>query len=223
MNLSGSPIDYIHAFLWGVGLSFTPCVYPLIPVIVGYIGIEAGTTKIRGFTLSLSYITGVATTYSALGLFASLSGRIFGEISAHPITHAFAGLIIVLFGISMFDLFNIKLPNFVKLRLLKKKNHFGAFLLGLNSGLLISPCVSPALGAILIYLSTKKNIAYAATILFTFAYGTGLVLVLAGTFSSVLVNLPRSGKWMIFVKRISALALVGVGIYFIYLGWGEYR
>ncbi len=97
MILSESPVDYLKAFLGGVGISFTPCVYPLIPVVIGYIGIKAGTTKFRGFSLSLTYVTGIAVTYSLLGLFASLTGRLFGAISSAPLTYIIVGLVLIFF------------------------------------------------------------------------------------------------------------------------------
>jgi len=191
MNLSCNPIDYLIAFLGGVLISFTPCVYPLIPVSIGYIGVKSSGSKFQGLILSLIYVTGIAVTYSALGLLASLTGTLFGRVSSSPLTYIFAGSVIVVFGLSMLDLFIIPLPNIIKLPGLKKENYLSTFILGLSSGLIVSPCLSPVLGSILVYLATKKNLLYGATLLFSFAYGMGLVLVLAGTFSAVLVNLPE--------------------------------
>lgn len=218
MILSENPIDYFKVFWGGVGISFTPCVYPLIPVIIGYIGIKAGTGKFKGFTLSLSYVTGIAVTYSLLGLIASLTGKLFGKVSSHPLTHIFVGAVIILFGLSMLDVFTISVPRSVKLPALKKKSYFSTFLLGLSSGLIIGPCTAPALGAILLYLAAKKNVIYGMTLLFSFAYGMGIILILAGTFSSVLINLPKGGKWLGYVKRLGALILIGMGVFFIYAG-----
>lgn len=218
MNLSGSPLDYLFAFLGGLLLSFTPCVYPLIPISIGYIGINAAGSKLKAFALSLTYVTGIALTYSVLGLLASLTGRIFGVISTHPLTYIVSGAIIVLFGLSMLDIFNITLPRIIKLPGHKKENYFSTFVLGLVSGLMISPCVSPALAAILTYLAAKKNILYGITLLFSFAYGMGLILILAGTFSGLLIGLPKAGKWLAYMKKSGALIILSMGIYFIYLG-----
>jgi len=218
MILSENPIDYLKAFLGGVGVSFTPCVYPLIPVIIGYIGIKSGTVKLRGFALSLTYVTGVAITYSLLGLFASLTGRLFGVVSSAPLTYILVGLVIIFFGLSMLEVFNLGLPRLIRLPVLKEKNYFSIFLLGLSSGLIIGPCTAPALGAILVYLATKKNVIYGATVLFSFAYGMGLVLILAGTFGSVLVKLPKAGKWLAYIKRLGAVILIGMGVFFIFTG-----
>jgi thiol:disulfide interchange protein DsbD len=218
MSLSGNHIDYITAFLGGVGVSFTPCVYPLIPVTIGYIGATASGSKLKGLGLSLIYVTGVAVTYSILGLLAVLTGKLFGSISSSPLTYFFVGTVIILFGLSMLDLFMVPLPNIVKLPVLKKENYFSIFLLGLSSGLVVSPCLTPVLGSILVYLTTQKNLLYGATLLFSFAYGMGFVLVIAGTFSAALVNLPRLGKWMLYIKKIFSFIIIGMGIYFIYSG-----
>jgi cytochrome c-type biogenesis protein len=218
MILSDNTINYLKAFIGGIGISFTPCVYPLIPVIVGYLGGRTGASKLKGFTLSLTYVTGVAVVYSALGIFASLTGKIFGLISSHPITYIFVGAIIIVFGISMFDLFQVPLLNFIKLPNFKKADYLSVFLLGLSSGLVITPCTTPVLGTILFYLATKKNVLYGMTLLLTFAYGMGLILVLAGTFSSILANLPKLGKMMVYIKRAAAAILIVMGIYFIFVG-----
>lgn len=218
MNLSGNNIDFLAAFLGGVTLSFSPCVYPLIPVSLGFIGARTNGSKLKGLNLSLIYVTGVAFTYSILGMVASLSGKLFGAVSSHPLTYIFVGLVIVGFGLSMLEVFMIPLPHLIKLPLPKKQDYLSAFLLGLSSGLIVSPCLTPVLGGILAYLITKKNILYAATLLFSFAYGMGLVLILAGTFSNILTKLPKSGRWMVYIKKLWATVLFGMGTYFVFTG-----
>lgn len=218
MQVSGNPLDFLWAFLGGIGASLTPCVYPLIPITASYIGLKAGGSRIKGFSLSLIYVTGIAITYSLLGLLASLTGKFFGSVSSHPVTYILVGIVVIVFGISMLDLFKISLPNIIRLPTDKKQGYIAAFFLGLTSGLIISPCLTPVLGTILVYLATKNNILYGVTLLFSFAYGTGLILILIGTFSSILVNLPKSGKWMSYIQKISGVILLGMGIYFIYTG-----
>ncbi|MCX5695749.1 MAG: sulfite exporter TauE/SafE family protein [Candidatus Omnitrophica bacterium] len=217
MNPSGSPIDYIFAFLGGVLVSFTPCVYPLIPVSVIYISAKSGRSKIRSFVLSLIYVSGIAVTYSILGLIASLGGMIFGKISSHPFTLIAVGVIIILFGASMLtDFFSIYWPA-PKVDT-NKKGYLSTFFLGASSGLIASPCLTPALASILAYLSAQKNIFYGMSLLVVFAYGMGLIFILAGTFSSILINLPKSGRWMSYVKKAGALIIIVLGLYFIYRG-----
>lgn len=218
MNLSGSPFDYLIAFFGGILVSFTPCVYPLIPVSIGYIGINSSGSKLKGFILSLVYVTGIAITYSTLGLVAVVSGKIFGSVASSPFSYILTGLVITIFGLAMFDIINIPLLNFVKLPAIKQHNYFSTFLLGIASGLIIGPCLTPVLGSILVYLATKNSIIYGATLLFTFAFGMGLILILSGIFSSFLINLPKTGRWMQQVKRLAAAVLVISGLYFIYSG-----
>ena len=201
----------------GVLLSFSPCVFPLLPVTAGFIGAKSAGSRLRGFCLSLIYVTGIAVTYSILGLIASLTGKIFGVISSHPLTYLVAGLIVIVFGISMLDIFAIRIPQFIRLPQQKRQNYFSAFFLGLTSGLIIGPCITPVLGAILAYLTTKRNVVYGMTLLFSFAYGMGFLLIIAGTFSSILAGFPKSGKWMLYIKRICGLILVSAGLYFLYI------
>lgn len=216
MNLSGSPVDYLIAFLGGVILSFTPCVYPLIPVSAGYIGIRSGGSKLRGFFLSLAYVSGIAITYSMLGLLASLTGRFFGSFTTHPVTYILVGLIMIIFGLSMLNAVQLSLPSLIKPVIFKKNNYLSALFLGLCSGLIISPCTTPVLGGILSILFTKKDIFYGMTLLLSFAYGMGLILIIAGTFSSILISLPRLGKRLLYIERLCAVILIGMGIYYIY-------
>ena len=216
MQLSGNPLDFLIAFAGGIVVSFTPCVYPLIPISISYIGFETAGSKIKGFVLSLIYVTGIAITYSTLGLLASLTGTIFGEISANPITYLFVGIFVIIFGLSMFGLFNLPSLGVSKIHVFKKHDYLSTLILGIISGLIISPCLTPVLGSILLYLTTKKSVLYGFTLLLSFAYGMGLVLILAGTFSAVLVNLPKSGRWLAYIKRFCASILIIVGIYYIF-------
>jgi thiol:disulfide interchange protein len=216
MTLSGSPWDYVSVFLGGVVLSFTPCVYPLLPVTASYIGVTAKGNKSQGLFLSFFYVTGLALTYSVLGLIAALTGKMFGRISSHPATMIVVGAVFIFFGLSMFKVFVAYFPAIIQLSRFKSKGIFSAFLLGMISGLVVSPCVAPALVAILAYLATTRDILYGATLLMVFAYGMGLTLILIGIFSTAILHLPKSGRWMIYVERICASVLIGVGIYFIF-------
>lgn len=216
MHLLGSPFDFLIAFFGGLLASFTPCVYPLISISVGYIVGNAQNSKIKGLLLSLSYVTGIAITYSFLGVLAVLTGSIFGKFSSNPVVNLIAGILIVIFGLSMFDLFGFHLPLHFKLPANKDGNYVLALLLGIVSGLMISPCLTPILGSILAYLSLTKRIFYGGFLLFCFAYGMGLIFILIGTFGVEFVNLPKPGKWMVTIKRIGALVVVLSGAYFIF-------
>jgi thiol:disulfide interchange protein DsbD len=217
MNPSGSPVDYLAAFLGGVAVSFTPCVYPLIPVSVGIIA-NRGSSRVKAFTLSLTFVTGVAAVYSLLGLAASLTGTIFGSISAHPATQIAVGALIAVFGFSMLGLFHIQVnPRAIRV-ISDRGGYLSVFFLGAASAFVLSPCLTPVLGSLLSYLATGKNILYGMTLLAAFAYGMGLILILCGTFAGLLASLPKSGKWMDYVKKASGAALLFAGAYFIING-----
>jgi len=216
MIVSGNLWDYLYVFLGGIALSFSPCVYPLLPVTVGYIGITAGGSKLSGFILSFVYVTGLAIVYAGLGLFAALTGKMFGSFSSYPLTLAAVGALFIVFGLSMFDVFAMRFPGLIKTAGFKKKGIFSVLVLGMISGLAVSPCIVPALGAILVYLAASRNILYGTSLLLVFAYGMGFTLVLAGTFSAILIRFPKSGRWMIIIRKVCASVLIIMGIYFIF-------
>ncbi len=215
MNLSGSPIDYVFSFLGGIVLSFTPCVYPLVPVSLGYIGAKSGS-GLKGFILSFVYVTGIAFTYSLLGLVASLTGTFFGKLAAHPLVYLGVGVLILMSGLSMFGLFHMHINLSFTKKNIKVAGYPSVFLFGLVSGLVVSPCITPVLGSILSYLATRRNVFYGVSLLAVFAYGMGFILILSGSFAGALNSLPKSGKWMHYFKRFSGALLVFSGGYFIY-------
>ncbi len=216
MSLQSSQLSFIGAFLGGVLVSFSPCVYPLVPVTLGFIGVKAGGSHLRGLILSLVYVLGLAVTYSILGLIASLSGRLFGEISSNPISFLIIGNACILSGLSFFDIFSISFTSIHLQNKFKMKGDIlSVFLLGLVSGLIAGPCIAPALGTILVYVASKQNIFYGASLLFVFAYGMGFLLILTGTFSAFFVNLAPSGVWLMRLKKLSGIILLGIGEYFL--------
>ena len=197
-------------------MSFSPCVYPLVPITLGFIGVKAGSSRLKGFILSLVYVLGLAVTYSILGLIASLTGRLFGQISAHPISYLIIGNACIIAGLSFFDIINISFTGILLQNKIKITGGvFSVFLLGLASGLVAGPCTAPALGTILLYVASKQNIFYGASLLFVFAYGMGFLLILVGTFSAVFANLPGSRIWLARLKKLSGFILLGIGEYFL--------
>ncbi|MDD5006221.1 MAG: cytochrome c biogenesis protein CcdA [Candidatus Omnitrophica bacterium] len=221
MNLAGSPLDFLIAFFAGVLVSFTPCVYPLVPITVGYIGASASGSRLKGFLLSLIYALGVATTYSILGILASLTGKVFGQMAGNPWSYFILANVCIFFGLVLWDVFTIPMPVFNTTKIVPK-SIFLVFLLGLVSGLIVGPCIVPVLATILIYVATKQNLLYGVFLLFCFAYGLCTVLILSGTFSSILVNLPKSGIWATRIKKFCGLILIGAGEYFLIQAGGYF-
>lgn len=214
---AGSALAYLAVFAGGVLISFTPCIYPVLPITVGYIGSRGGGSRSRGFFLSVSYILGMAVTYAALGSFAALSGRVFGQVTASPLVHFLVGNVCILMALSLFDLFHLPALSFRPAPDGKKNRGGipGAFAVGAVSGFVVGPCTAPVLGALLLYVGTRQNVLFGASLLFVFALGMGTLLLLAGTCTGFLAGLPRSGKWMKAVQRGFGVLLILVGEYFL--------
>jgi cytochrome c-type biogenesis protein len=212
-------LAYLAVYLGGVLVSFTPCIYPLIPINVAFIGAHGRGSRNRGFILSAIYVLGMAVTYMLLGIFASLSGKLFGQIQTNPWTYFLIGNLCILMGLSMMDLFSLRIrtPDFVTRVQLQKKNPviMSSFLIGAASGLVMGPCTAPAFAVILGYAATRQNLAFASSLMFVFALGIGTLLILLGTFAGLLAGMPRSGAWMVRVSHFFGWILLGTGEYFL--------
>lgn len=214
--LTQSPLlAYIAVFIGGILSSLTPCIYPMIPITIGVIGGSTGGSRLKGFLLSLIYVLGIAITYSTLGVISALSGRFFGEIATSPIVNLIMGNIYILLGLSMLDV--ISFPSFSFKSRIKWGGFVRVFFLGIFSGLVATPCMTPILGAILFYVATKQNILFGASLLFIFSMGMGFLLIFIGTFAGILVSLPKPGPWMEKTKKILGFLLIAIGEYFIFL------
>lgn len=213
-----SSLNYLSAFLAGLLVSFTPCVYPIIPIVVSYIGARSAKSTVRAFSLSLSYCLGVAVTYSSLGVFAALTGKIFGLISANPIANLIVGIVFIFFGLSILEVFNLPALNLLGNRPVSAQpTGFGAFVLGVTSAFVMSPCTTPVLGSILVYISSRQNILFGASLMFAFSLGMSVLFLLAGTFSSLINKLPKSAARLNVIKKILGFILIAMGCYFIFL------
>ena len=179
--LGASPIlAFMAVFLGGVLTSFTPCVYPMIPITIAYIGGRSGDSKLHGLSLSLFYVLGMAVTYAALGAFAALTGQFFGSASTNPILYIVVANIFIFLGLSMLDAFTLPIPSFLASRQPGKKagGRIGAFLVGLLAGTVAAPCTAPVLGVVLTYVAAKQNVAYGVGLLFVFSIGLGTLLII---------------------------------------------
>ncbi len=216
--LTGAPLlAFVAAFLGGVLASLTPCVYPMIPVTAAFIGSNsAGQPPLRSFMLSLSYVMGIAVMYSALGAVAALTGRMFGSWAASPIVYLILANLFILMGLSMLDVFMLPIPAFMQGGTAKKKGGFiGAFLVGVAAAFVASPCTAPVLFSILAIVAAQKNVLYGTALLFTYALGLGLLLVVVGTFAGAMASLPKSGLWMEKVKKGFGWLMIVVAEYFL--------
>ncbi len=204
---------FLAAFAGGVLASLTPCVYPMIPITVGYIGsTNIGGSRMRAFVLATVYVAGIAVTYAAMGIFAALTGRLFGEINSSPWSFLLVGNIILLLGLSMLDVF--ALPIFTPKESGKKGGLLATFGLGLSSGLVAGPCTAPVIGVLLAYVASTGSAVIGASLLFVFAFGMGLLLIAVGTFSGLMASMPRSGNWMVRIKKGLGWVMIILAEYF---------
>lgn len=218
---NASLIAYPLVFVAGVLTSFTPCIYPLIPILIGFIGAKQERSKFLNFLLSLSYVVGMAITFSILGAFAALTGRLFGQIQTNPWAHLIVGNIIIFFSLTTLGV--ITIPHFSFFGAHKsaspkerKKGVFSAFLMGLSSGFISASCTTAILGVLLAYVATRQNVVFGFTLLFTFAVGMGTLLLAIGVFTGLLNSLPKSGRWMVTLQKIFGLFMLGLGEYFVF-------
>ncbi|MGR3318742.1 MAG: protein-disulfide reductase DsbD family protein, partial [Candidatus Anammoxibacter sp.] len=208
----------IFAFLAGIGLSFTPCIYPMIPITVAIIGGQASQKPIKGFYLSLIYVLGIAVVYSALGVVAASTGMLFGSAVNSPWVVGFVVVIFVALAFSMFGVYELQLPTSLAEKFGGKKKGMGVigiFFMGLVSGTVASPCVGPVLVSLLVYIASTGSRFIGFWLLFVFAWGMGLLLIAVGTFSGSLKVLPKSGTWMEVVKKVMGILLIGAALYYL--------
>ena len=213
---AGSPLAYAAAFLGGILVGFTQCVYPVLPVTVGYIGCRSGGSRRSAFLLSAAYAVGMALTYAALGMAAGLTGSVFGEATAHPLSYLVLGNVCILLSLSMFDVFHLPTPTVLARAggpSIPPRGMGGAFGVGMLSGLVIGPCTAPVLGGLLLYVGASGHPVFGATLLFTFALGMGVPVVALGTFAGILAYLPKAGGWTVKVQRAFGVLLLLAGEY----------
>ena len=209
---------YVVAYLAGVLVSFTPCVYPVIPITAAVIGGQRDISGARGFVLSLFFVLGLALTYTALGVFAAMTGMLFGTIQTSPLTLGLLGGLFILMGLAMLDVFQLSLERFAPRGLTggNRKGIFGSFMIGVTSGFILGPCTAPVMAVILGVVATRQSVFFGGSLLFVFSLGVGSLPILVGTFAGILASLPKSGAWMTGVKKLSGIVMLAAGAYFLY-------
>lgn len=214
----GSWLAFLLVFLGGVLASFTPCVYPMIPITISYIGGNSRGRPLKGFVLSLWYVLGIALVYSTLGLAAAATGGAFGQATQTPVFAAIVAAIIGAMALSMAGLFDLQLPSSLTSRVGGGRTGFlGPLLMGAAMGLIAAPCVGPVLIVLLTWVATTGNLVLGFWLLFTFALGLGVLFVALGTFSGLLTALPGAGGWMQTVKHVFAIVLFALALWFLRL------
>ncbi|MCQ8879269.1 protein-disulfide reductase DsbD [Pseudoalteromonas shioyasakiensis] len=201
-------------FLVGIGLAFTPCVFPMFPILSSLIAGQQNLSTKKAFALSFFYIQGMAVTYAALGLVvASLGGQVQGYLQ-HPYVLISFSLLFVLLAMSMFGWYEIKLPSGMMNKLTqvsnnqKGGNYIGVFLMGVLSGLIASPCTTAPLSAALLFVAQSGDYLVGGLTLYVLSLGMGIPLLLLGTSGGKL--LPKAGGWMEQVKTLFGFIMLVV-------------
>jgi thioredoxin:protein disulfide reductase len=202
-------------FLAGLALNLTPCVYPLIPITVGFFSRQSEGKTSRTFGLALAYVLGMSVTYSALGVFAALSGSLFGAWLQKPAVLVVIALIVLALALSMFGLYEIQAPHFITDRTGSKAGVLGALTMGLFVGFVAAPCIGPFVISLLTYVAQQGSAALGFGLFFTLAMGLGLPYLVLGTVSGSLRAMPRSGEWMIAVRKVFGFLLVALAAWFL--------
>jgi cytochrome c-type biogenesis protein len=221
-RFSGSPATALPLlFLAGVLTSFTPCIYPMIPITAAIVGggnVGGAPTRGRTIALTLTYVLGLSLVYSTLGLFAGLSGTIFGTVSSNPwLYFAMANLLIVA-ALGMLDVIPVSLPSWIVQRAATAGGGgrlAGVFVMGAMSGLVAAPCSAPVMAAVLTWVTNTKSAVLGFAYLFSFSLGMSTLLVVVGVSSGAVAKLPRAGVWMVWVKRVFAVMMIGVAEFYL--------
>jgi len=212
----GGFVAFITLFLIGLALNLTPCVYPMLGVTVSIFGARTAAPAFKVFGSALLYVLGMATMYSSLGVAASLTGGLFGSFLQSPLVLAGIGLLLILMSLSMFGLYELQPPAWLLTRLggSGTTSAIGLFLSGLVVGVFAAPCVGPPVVALLAIVGAKADPWFGFISFFTLALGLGAPYLVLGTFSSLLQKLPRSGDWMVWVKKVFGVILASVGLFY---------
>ena len=203
-------------FLGGVALNLTPCIYPLIPITVSYFGGRSEATQGSKMLHGISYILGLALTNSTLGVTAAMTGGLLGSLLQNSMVLIGIATILLLFAFSLFGAWEIRLPSRLNVFATRTyKGYGGTLFMGLTLGIIAAPCIGPFVIGLLSWVAAIGKNWFGFVVFFTLSIGMGVPLFILALFSSNINRLPRSGEWMIWVKKVMGWILVGMAAYFI--------
>ena len=203
-------------FAGGLALNLTPCVYPLIPITASYFGGRSGQGRGRLVGHGLLYLMGLAVTNSVLGVAAALTGGLMGGLLQSPWVIAGVAAILMLFAASLLGLWELRLPG--KLTQAAGKSYAGyggSLFMGLTLGVVAAPCIGPFVLGLLTWVDSLGSPRFGFLIFFTLSLGLGLPLFVLAMFSGSLNKLPRSGEWLLWVRKLMGWVLAGMAVYFL--------
>lgn len=212
-------LTFVGIFLIGLALNLTPCVYPMLAITVSIFGQQSESRSGLVFLRALSYVLGISTMYSILGLFAALTGGLFGSILQSPVVLLLVSLLFFVLSLSMFGFYELQMPSSLLSRLggQRSASLFGTWLSGLFVGIFAAPCVGPPVIGLLTLVGHRGEPLFGFLVFFVLSLGLGFPYLILGTFTGLLQKLPRSGAWMNWVKKLLGTVLVAVGCFYLSL------
>jgi cytochrome c-type biogenesis protein len=222
-QLSSSPLTALPIlFIAGVLTSLAPCIYPMIPITAAIVGGgsvgDVPRARSRTVFLTLAYVVGLALAYASVGLVAGLTGTLFGAISTNPWLYFAMANLLILAALAMLDVIPVRVPAWLLTRAAtagRGGNLSGVFVMGAASGLVAAPCSAPVMAAVLTWVTVTQSGVLGFVYLFVFSLGMCTILVLVGLFSGTVARLPKAGAWMVWIKRIFGLIMLGVAEYYL--------
>ena len=211
----GLPVYFGLLLLGGLALNLTPCVFPLIPITMNVFAQQGESRPLKVLPLAVTYALGLALTFTVVGVLAALAGRSMGLVLQSPWGVLAVVTILAVMMASAFGAFEISLPAGAMGKLGARRGFLGAAFMGMVMGAIAAPCVGPFLVALIAFVASKQSVAFGAASFFATGLGLGLPYVFLGTFTSLVNRFPRSGGWMVWVKRLMAMALGGLILYFL--------
>ena len=213
---SGLLLVLLVIFLQGLALNLTPCVYPLIPITLSFFG--GRSDKSQGSTVlsGIVYLAGLCITNSIMGVSAALSGSMLGSALQNPLVLVFIALVMTTLAFSFFGFWEFELPSFLTSMASKNyQGYFGTFFMGLTLGIVAAPCIGPFVLSLLLYVGQKGDVLLGFLYFSTLGIGLGLPLCILAIFSGALNSLPKSGDWMVWIRKIFGWVLIGMGYYYV--------
>ena len=199
-----------------MALNLTPCIYPLIPITVSYFGGRSGQGRGNLFAHGACYIGGLSLTNSVLGVVAALTGGLMGALLQSPVVLTSVAAVMIFFAASLFGFWELKLPAGLTQAASKSyTGYFGSLFMGLTLGVVAAPCIGPFVLGLLTWVASMGSPWLGFVIFFTLSLGLGLPLFFLAVFSGQLEKLPRSGEWMLWIRKLMGWVLVGMAAYFI--------
>ena len=208
-------LQLVLVFVAGLALNLTPCVYPLIPITIGFFSAQSARSRAHTWLLALIYVLGMSVTYSALGVLAALTGRLFGAALQSPWLVGLVVAVLLTLAASMFGAWELRVPTWATRMSGGRTGAGGALVMGLVVGVVAAPCIGPFVLGLLTYVGQRHDVLLGFLLFFVLALGLGAPFLLLAVFVRALEHLPNSGAWMLGVRQLFGVLLVALAAYFV--------